>query len=79
MLVVRCSTARSGRQMVTAPMGARRASAPTLPRSSRQEQRAAKRLAKELEDRFGVDATMRIDERGVLWVEVKLSDRLEAA
>lgn len=49
-----------------------------LPRPSRLEQRAAKRLVSEFEARFGMDATMRIDKkRGVLRLEVKLSDLME--
>ena len=49
-----------------------------LPRATVKERRAAQRLVTEFEERFGMDATMRIDKkRGVLRLEVKLSDLVE--
>lgn len=48
------------------------------PKPTRREHRAAKELVTQFEERFGVDATMRIDKkRGVLRLEVKLSDLLD--
>lgn len=48
------------------------------PKASSRERRAAKQLVAQFEDRFGLDAVMRIDKkRGVLRLEVKLSDLLE--
>ena len=49
-----------------------------VPKATRLEQRAARRLVSQFEERFGMDATMRIDKkRGVLRLEVKLSDLFE--
>ena len=49
-----------------------------VPRATSKERRAAKQFVAQLEERFGLDATMRIDKkRGVLRLEVKLSDLLE--
>ncbi len=49
-----------------------------IPKPSTRERSAAKRLVAQFEDRFGLDATMRIDKkRGVLRLEVKLSELVE--
>jgi len=46
-----------------------------VPKASSKERRAAQRLVAQFDERFGMDATMRIDKkRGVLRLEVKLSD-----
>ena len=48
-----------------------------VPKASSKERRAAK-LARKFEERFGMDASMRIDKnRGVLRLEVRLSDLVE--
>lgn len=47
-------------------------------KATTRERKAAKQLVAQFEERFGMDATMRIDKkRGVLRLEVKLSDLLE--
>ncbi|MBO6940920.1 MAG: hypothetical protein JJ863_38450 [Deltaproteobacteria bacterium] len=47
-------------------------------KATTRERKAAKALVAQFEERFGMDATMRIDKkRGVLRLEVKLSDLLE--
>jgi hypothetical protein len=49
-----------------------------VPKAARTERRAAQRLVARFEERFGMDAPMRIDKkRGVLRLEVKLSDLVE--
>ena len=49
-----------------------------VPKASREERRVAQQVVKQFEERFGVDAKMRIDtKRGVLRLEVKLSDLME--
>ena len=49
-----------------------------VPKASSRERRAAQRLVSQFEERFGMDASMRIDKkRGVLRLEVKLRDLVE--
>ena len=49
-----------------------------VPRATAKQRRAATELVAQFEERFGVDAKMRIDtKRGVIRLEVKLSDLME--
>ena len=47
------------------------------PRPTTREQQAVRRLGREFEERFGIDATVRVDKaRDVVRIEVKLSEWL---
>lgn len=50
----------------------------SIPKATRRETKAVRELTAQFEDRFGLDAKTRIDKkRGVLRIEVKLSDLLD--